>query len=247
MKLLFVCLIISKKKKMLNFLELNSNLQNFFITSDFFIIATSYGCLIASAILTIVSVNPIHALINLITTFFTATIIIFLLNLIFFALILLAVYLGAIAVLFLFMIIMLDIKPTSEYSEIKSAWSFYEQLSFLIVIFFFDLKNKGIDILYYLQNKIETLSSYENNFELFSFDLDYISYFKTLSYQTQLSVIGNHLFTENIIAFVYNGILLFIGMVGAIVLTVESIKVKFLFQQDANQQSLRFTDITRIS
>jgi hypothetical protein len=36
-------------------------------------------------------------------------------------------------------------------------------------------------------------------------------------------------------------------MIGAIVLTVESIKVKFLFQQDANQQSLRFTDITRIS
>jgi NADH-quinone oxidoreductase subunit J len=106
---------------MLNFLDLNYNIQNFYITSDFFIIATSYGCLIASAILTIVSVNPIHALINLITTFFTATIIIFLLNLIFFALILLAVYLGAIAVLFLFMIIMLDIKPTSEYSEIKSA------------------------------------------------------------------------------------------------------------------------------
>ena len=113
--------------------------------------------------------------------------------------------------------------------------------------FFFDLKNKGIDILYYLQNKIEILSEYESNFNLFSFDLDYILYFKTLSYQTQLSVIGNYLFTENIIAFVYNGILLFIGMIGAIVLTVESIKVKYLFQQDANQQSLRFTDISRIS
>lgn len=101
--------------------------------------------------------------------------------------------------------------------------------------------------MYFLQNQIDILNGYENNFQLFSFDLDYISYFKTLSYQTHLNVIGNHLFTENIIAFVYNGILLFIGMIGAIVLTVESIKVKFLFQQDANQQSLRFTDITRIS
>lgn len=232
---------------MLNFLTIESSIQNFFINSDFFIIATSYGCLIASAILTIVSVNPIHALINLITTFFTATIIIFFLNLIFFALILLAVYLGAIAVLFLFMIIMLDIKPSSEYAEIKSAWSFYEQLSFLFLIFFFDIKNKGIDILYFLQTQIDNLNKYDSNFSLFTFDLDYISYFKTLNFQTHLSVIGNHLFTENIIAFVYNGIILFIGMIGAIVLTVESIKLKYLFQQDANQQSLRFTDISRLS
>jgi hypothetical protein len=45
------------------------------------------------------------------------------------------------------------------------------------------------------------------------------------------------------IAFLLCGLLLFIAMIGAIVLTVESIRYKFLFQQDTGRQSIRNTSV----
>lgn len=40
-------------------------------------------------------------------------------------------------------------------------------------------------------------------------------------------------------AFLFCGVLLFIAMIGAIVLTVEPLKTKFLYQQEAGIQSTR--------
>jgi NADH:ubiquinone oxidoreductase subunit 6 (subunit J) len=81
---------------------------------DFFIIGLNYGALIGSILLSISSPNSIHSILNLINTFFAGTIFIVILKLIFFALVFLAVYLGAIIVLFLFIVMMLDIKATNE-------------------------------------------------------------------------------------------------------------------------------------
>jgi NADH-ubiquinone oxidoreductase chain 6 len=82
--------------------------------SDFFIIGSNYGLFIGSILLSITSVNPIHSILSLINTFLTGSIFLVILNLVFFALIFLAVYLGAIAILFLFIVMMLDIKITNE-------------------------------------------------------------------------------------------------------------------------------------
>jgi uncharacterized protein YpmB len=43
--------------------------------------------------------------------------------------------------------------------------------------------------------------------------------------------------------FIFCGILLFIAMIGAIVLTIESIKKKFLYQQEAGIQTMRKTQV----
>lgn len=72
--------------------------------------------------------NPVHSVLFLILTFFNSSAILLLLNADFLALIFVIVYVGAIAVLFLFVVMMLNIKsPTSN--------SAYQPLAFLASIF----------------------------------------------------------------------------------------------------------------
>ena len=63
-----------------------------------------------SGLMVIQARNPIHSVLFLILVFFNAAGLLLLLGLDFFALILLIVYVGAIAVLFLFVVMMLNIK-----------------------------------------------------------------------------------------------------------------------------------------
>jgi len=70
------------------------------------------GLLYGSAIFVIGSKNPIHSLLSLIFIFFIGTILLFTLQLDYFALLFLIVYVGAIVVLFLFVVMMLKVKNT---------------------------------------------------------------------------------------------------------------------------------------
>ena len=65
--------------------------------------------LIASAVMVVTSRNPVHSVLFLILAFFNAAGLIVLLNAEFLAMILIVVYVGAVAVLFLFVVMMLDI------------------------------------------------------------------------------------------------------------------------------------------
>jgi len=58
-----------------------------------------------------------------------------------------------------------------------------------------------------------------------------------VSPQTFLQGFSTDLFENQLISFLECGFILFIGMVGAIVLTVEPINQKFLFNQDPGLQS----------
>ncbi len=71
--------------------------------------------MIASAIMVIASRNPVHSVLFLILAFFNAAGLFVLLGAEFLAMILMVVYVGAVAVLFLFVVMMLDI----DFSELK--------------------------------------------------------------------------------------------------------------------------------
>src|SRR5580698_8116807 len=73
------------------------------------------GLLILAALMVIASRNPVHSVLFLILAFFNAAALFILLGAEFLALILLIVYVGAVAVLFLFVVMMLDI----EFAELK--------------------------------------------------------------------------------------------------------------------------------
>ena len=70
---------------------------------------------VASAFMVISARNPVHSVLFLILTFFNAAGLFLLLGAEFLAMILLVVYVGAVAVLFLFVVMMLDV----DFAELK--------------------------------------------------------------------------------------------------------------------------------
>src|SRR5262252_4458395 len=71
--------------------------------------------LIASAVMVVAARNPVHSVLFLILSFFNAAGLFVLLGAEFLAMILVVVYVGAVAVLFLFVVMMLDV----DFSELK--------------------------------------------------------------------------------------------------------------------------------
>src|SRR3954465_13912850 len=71
-----------------------------------------------SALMVVASRNPVHAVLFLILAFFNAAGLFVLLGAEFLAMILVVVYVGAVAVLFLFVVMMLDV----DFAELKSGF-----------------------------------------------------------------------------------------------------------------------------
>src|SRR3979490_1610829 len=84
--------------------------------------------LIASAVMVIATRNPVHSVLFLILAFFNAAGLFVLLGAQFLAMILIVVYVGAVAVLFLFVVIMLDI----DFAELKRGTLQYLPFGVLI-------------------------------------------------------------------------------------------------------------------
>ena len=79
------------------------------------------GVCVASAVMVIASRNPVHSVLFLILTFFNAAALFVLLGAEFLAMIVVVVYVGAVAVLFLFVIMMLDV----DFAELRSGFLNY--------------------------------------------------------------------------------------------------------------------------
>jgi NADH-quinone oxidoreductase subunit J len=88
---------------------------------------------IASAVMVIASRNPVHSVLFLILTFFNASGLFILLGAEFLAMILVVVYVGAVAVLFLFVVMMLDI----DFSELRAGLLNYAPVGMMIGLILF--------------------------------------------------------------------------------------------------------------
>src|SRR3981081_657008 len=86
------------------------------------------GICVASAVMVIVSRNPVHSVLFLILAFVNASGLFVLMGAEFLAMILVVVYVGAVAVLFLFVIMMLDV----DFAELREG--FLEDLPIGLVI-----------------------------------------------------------------------------------------------------------------
>ena len=76
---------------------------------------------VVSALLVVTSKNPVHSVLFLILTFFTAAGLFVLLGAEFLAMLLVVVYVGAVAVLFLFVVMMLDV----DFAELRQGFLTY--------------------------------------------------------------------------------------------------------------------------
>ena len=79
------------------------------------------GVCVASAVMVIVSRNPVHSVLYLILAFVNASGLFVLMGAEFLAMILVVVYVGAVAVLFLFVVMMLDV----DFAELRAGFANY--------------------------------------------------------------------------------------------------------------------------
>src|SRR6266705_3829628 len=86
------------------------------------------GICVASAVMVIVSRNPVHSVLFLILAFVNASGLFVLIGAEFLAMILVVVYVGAVAVLFLFVVMMLDI----DFAQLRSGFVRYLPIGALV-------------------------------------------------------------------------------------------------------------------
>lgn len=155
-----------------------------------------------SAFMVAFSENPIDSILFLILTFVTSGALLFLFNAEFFGLILVVVYVGAIAVLFLFVIMMLNVKTTS--SQILSTstdyWSVFAWISFMAIVVF-------VIIEYVFQFSPFEVNSNRN-----------IIIFDNLD---NIDVLGQVLYNYYVFGFLIAGLILLVALIGSIVLTLR--------------------------
>ena len=162
---------------------------------------------ILSCLSVVFSSNPVHSVLFLIFTFFNVSILFLLSNAEFLAMTLIIVYVGAVAVLFLFVVMMLNINEVL----IKEGFLKYFPFGFiLITIFLLELFFVIKDVT--LKNPS---SSKMNISELLN------------KGNTNTESIGMFLYTDFFIVFQISGFLLLVAMIGAIVLAKnENLNIK---------------------
>ena len=85
---------------------------------------------VAAALMVTLSRNPVHSVLWLILTFLSAAGLLVLLGAEFVAMLLIIVYVGAVAVLFLFVVMMLDV----DFAELKSEMAKYMPIGLLVAV-----------------------------------------------------------------------------------------------------------------
>ena len=155
--------------------------------------------MIASAFMVILSRNPVHSVLFLILCFFNSAGIFLILGAEFLAFILVIVYVGAVAVLFLFVVMMLDV----EFKSISSTVISYLPIGMTI----------GVIVLAEL---MLVLFTWKRDYSV----TDNLSITSDKQY-SNTEIIGLVLYTDNILFFQLAGLILLASMIGAIVLTVN--------------------------
>ncbi len=155
--------------------------------------------IIASALMVIFSKQPINSVLFLIFSFINAAGIFLLAGAEFLALIMVIVYVGAVAVLFLFVIMMLDFNPDTIKKEVGKH--LYVGLFIGFILF--------LEIILMMYSP-----------ELFSYEYQIVGNINKTSL-TNTEMLGNLIYTEYFLQFQISGFILLVAMIGAIVLTLR--------------------------
>jgi|TARA_R110000868_G_scaffold32759_40_gene119444 NADH-quinone oxidoreductase subunit J len=152
---------------------------------------------VCSGALTILSRNPVHSVLWLILAFFNAAGLMILIGAEFIAMLLVIVYVGAVAVLFLFVVMMLDI----DFAELRAGFVSYLPFGLLIALVLLAEIVLGIGL--WSAGPIELAQRAAPT------DPD----------MSNIKAVGTLLYTRYIFLFEAAGLVLLVAMIGAIVLT----------------------------
>jgi NADH-quinone oxidoreductase subunit J len=177
------------------------------------------GVCVASAVLVIVSRNPVHSVLYLILAFVNASGLFILMGAEFLGMMLIVVYVGAVAVLFLFVIMMLDV----DFVELREGFLEYLPIGLVIGGIFL------VELLLVAGGWVINPGTVKQI---------------TAAIPTNVSnteALGLVLYTKYIHYFQIAGMVLLVAMIGAIVLTLRhKAKVK---RQDINVQNARTPEL----
>jgi NADH-quinone oxidoreductase subunit J len=172
---------------------------------------------VASAFMVIAAKNPVHSVLFLILAFFNAAGLFILLGAEFLAMILVVVYVGAVAVLFLFVVMMLDV----DFAELRQGFLQYLPIGALVGIILL------VELVMVLGGALVTPEGAAG----------FASPTPPIAEISNTAAIGALLYTRYIFFFQTAGLILLVAMIGAIVLTLRhKIGVK---RQDISRQNAR--------
>ena len=187
------------------------------ISSFFFYLFAAVTCF--AGLMVVTARNPVHSVLFLILAFFNAAGLFILLQAEFLAMLLVVVYVGAVAVLFLFVVMMLDI----NFVELREGFQKYRTLGIVI----------GIILLAELFTTFFQLTS----------DSGALPEATGVHNTAQL---GRVLYTEYVYLFQLAGLILLVAMIGAIALTLRS-RPGVKRQNISTQNSRRREDTVRLA
>jgi len=150
--------------------------------------------------------NPIHSILFLILLFFESTVILSFLNLEFVSLLFILVYVGAIAVLFLFVIMMLRVK-LDEFDVLLFLPVNFALNSYLII---------------YMLSYMQPFTYLPGVF----YSSDFICFENCEENLNELFIIGQVLYNFGIVLVVIAGLVLLLGLVGSVILSLDFKKLR---------------------
>lgn len=156
---------------------------------------------VVSGLLVVISRNPVHSVLWLILAFFSSAGLFVLLGAEFVAMLLLIVYVGAVAVLFLFVVMMLDV----DFAEMRGGLTQYMPLGLLI----------GVILL------VELGMVFGNWTFADGADAARAAVTPALENTQNTVALGQLIYTQYIYLFQAAGLILLVAMIGAIVLTMR--------------------------
>ena len=178
--------------------------------------------LVFSSLKVITINNPVKAAIYLIVAFFASAVLWLLLNAEFLAIILVLVYVGAVMIMFLFVVMMLDINMV----EIKEGFVGYFPFGLLVFI------TTALLLIFFLNDQFSNM------------DKNIIQEIAIISNDNTKNL-GFLLYTEFILAFEIAGIILLLGIVAAITLTHKK-NISNKYQNPFQQVNVKKSDRLKI-
>ena len=187
------------------------------INSLFYIFSS---LLLVSSLLVITSQNAIFSVLFLVLSFLSASSLLFLLKCEFLSLIFILIYVGAIAILFLFVVMMLDLKTLSTKKD-----------SFKYLPFGFIIGTVFLTEILMVVNETFKVNPYKST----SISNFYVNWYDKIDIFTEIQALGQVIYTHYVLQFLLAGNVLLLATLAAVVLTVgtksSKNKTQVIFKQ----------------
>jgi NADH-ubiquinone oxidoreductase chain 6 len=219
-------------------------------TADHLLFYMFSSIVILSGIMVIRAKNPVHSVLFLIFVFCNVAGLLILLGLDFFAMIFLVVYVGAIAVLFLFVVMMLNIKLVEINENILRYLPIGGLIGLIFLFEIFLIVDSDLIPILHLDPQFSLSNAYAAQLDQLAVDSFYIQWPTLVNRVSNIESVGQLIYTYYFYYFIMASLVLLVAMIGAIVLTMHKgvdVKRQEVFEQNTREftKTVQKLEVTR--